>query len=59
MVFYKSMLSDSWWMEVPTSNLELFPIGKIIVACSYNDYVSASKQELPERWIRSSLKGNC
>jgi len=52
MVFYKSMLSDSWWMEIPTSNFDLFPNGKVIVACSYNDYVTASKQELPERWIR-------
>lgn len=52
MVFYKSLLSDNWWMEIPTNNLELFPNGKLIAACSYNDYVIASKQELPDRWIR-------
>lgn len=52
MIFNKSMLSDNWWMEVPTSNTKLFPSGKVITACSYNDYVTASKQELPERWIR-------
>lgn len=52
MVFYKSLISDSWWMEIPTKKTNLYPSGKIIVACSYNDYVSASKQELPEKWIR-------
>jgi arginase family enzyme len=56
MVFYKSMVSDNWWMEIPISNKVLFPSGKMVVACSYNDYVAASKQELPERWIRASLK---
>jgi len=52
MVFYKSQLSDNWWMEIPTNNTSLFPSHKVIVACSYNDYNIASKQELPERWIR-------
>ncbi len=52
MVFYKSMITDNWWMEIPTSNVTLFPKGSVIIACSYNDYVTASKQELPERWIR-------
>jgi arginase family enzyme len=52
LVFNKSLLSDSWWMEIPTSNTHLFPDGKVVVACSYNDYLMASKQELPEKWIR-------
>jgi len=52
MVFYKSLLSDNWWMEIPTNNTSLFPDKKVVVACSYNDYCMASKQELPERWIR-------
>ncbi len=52
MVFNKSLLSDNWWMEIPTSYTDLFPSGKVVVACSYNDYIMASKQELPEKWIR-------
>jgi formiminoglutamase len=52
MVFIKSLLSDNWWMEIPTSNTKLFPSGKVITACSYNDYLLASKQEIPEKWIR-------
>lgn len=52
MVFYKSLSSDSWWMEVPTNNTDLYPAGRVVAACSYNDYVIASKQELPDRWIR-------
>lgn len=57
MVFYKSLQSDNWWMEIPTSNIKLFPSSKILVASSYNDYVLASKQEIPEKWIRIYNKG--
>ncbi len=56
MVFFKSLLSDNWWMEVPTNNIQLYPSRKVIVACSYNDYVAASKQEIPEKWIRTYNK---
>ncbi|RPH33869.1 MAG: hypothetical protein EHM93_03390 [Bacteroidales bacterium] len=56
MVFYKSLLTDSWWMEIPTSKLDIYPTGKFFIACSYNDYVSASKHEVPEKWLRNYTK---
>ncbi|MGI9545179.1 MAG: formimidoylglutamase [Cyclobacteriaceae bacterium] len=56
MTFYKSKLSEKWWMEVS------YPQGKekyarnCIVPCSYSDYEAANKGELPERWISTHAK---
>jgi arginase family enzyme len=48
MTFYKSKVSDKWWMEVEglnvTRNIKIVP-------CSYDDYLAASKGEVPNRWI--------
>lgn len=54
--FYKSKLSEKWWMEVP------YPGGKekyarnSIVPCSYSDYQTAVKGEVPERYINTVAK---
>jgi len=54
--FYKSKMSDKWWMEVP------YPKGKeqyarnCIVPCSYQDYEEATKGEVPERYITTHAK---
>ena len=54
--FYKSKLSEKWWMEVP------FPQGKekyarnCIIPCSYSDYQAATKGDLPERYINTHAK---
>lgn len=56
LVFYKSKLSEKWWMEVP------YPKGKkifdrnSIVPCSYTDYQKAMNGELPERWISTQAR---
>ncbi len=42
-VFLQSRKTNRWWMQLPN---------KKIVACSYNDYLSASRNEIPERWLR-------
>ena len=48
MIFYKSKVSDKWWMEVEglsgENNVKIVP-------CSYDDYLLASKGEVPNRWI--------
>lgn len=56
-VFYKSRRSDRWWMEVP------YPVQKrmkferhCLVPCSYNDYQSACKEEMPDRWWQAYQK---
>ncbi|MTI40220.1 formimidoylglutamase [Fulvivirga lutimaris] len=54
--FYKSKLSEKWWMEVP------FPKGKdkysrnCIIPCSYSDYQMATHGELPDRYITTHAK---
>ncbi len=54
--FYKSKLSEKWWMEVP------YPQGKeryarnCIIPCSYSDYEQASQGELPERYITAHAR---
>jgi formiminoglutamase len=43
-VFIKSKRSNRWWMQLPNGNFE---------PCSYNDYLQASENEIPERWLRA------
>ena len=43
-VFLQSKKTGRWWMQLPN---------KKFIACSYNDYVTASQNEIPERWLRA------
>ncbi len=50
-VFYKSKKSDRWWMEVPCpTNLKSKYERHYLVPCSYRDYQTAMKEEMPDRW---------
>jgi formiminoglutamase len=52
LVFYKSKVTEKWWMEAGTA--DGLPHGRnLIVPCSYADYETASRGEVPERWIRA------
>lgn len=42
-IFLKSKRTNRWWMKLP---------GNQFVPCSYNDYLIASNDEIPERWLR-------
>lgn len=42
-VFLKSKRTNRWWMKLPEGQF---------VPCSYNDYLAASNDEIPERWLR-------
>lgn len=54
--FYKSKLSEKWWMEVPYANGREQYSRNSIVPCSYNDYQTAVKGEVPERYINTLAK---
>ena len=54
-VFYKSKRTDRWWMEVPINERE-FAGSHHIIPCSYKDYQTATKEELPERWWQAMKK---
>ena len=43
-VFLQSKKTGRWWMQLP---------GKKIIACSHKDYLNASSNEIPERWLRA------
>lgn len=43
-VFLQSKKTGRWWMQLPN---------KKIIPCSYKDYVLASRNEIPERWLRA------
>lgn len=54
--FYKSKFSEKWWMEVPyPGGVEKYSRNSI-VPCSYNDYQTAVKGEVPERYISTLAK---
>jgi len=54
-IFYKSMVSERWWLEVPCSNQ---PNKKKIVSCSRKDYDLATQQDIPDRWWKVFHKIN-
>ena len=65
-VFYKSKLSEKWWLEVPFPeekaktgfmNSKKRPYTRnCIVPCSYSDYEKSTKGDVPERWISTYAK---
>ncbi len=54
--FYKSKLSEKWWMEVPYPNGRERYSRNSIVPCSYGDYQTSIKGEVPERYISTIAK---
>ena len=49
LVFYKSMLSDRWWMEIAHARASRGK-NKTLIACSLSDYEKACRLEIPDRW---------
>ena len=43
-VFLQSKKTGRWWMQLPE---------KKYIPCSYNDYLQASSNHIPERWLRA------
>jgi formiminoglutamase len=56
LTFYKSKVSEKWWLEVPYPNGRERYSRNSIVPCSYNDYQIAIKGEVPERYISMLAK---
>jgi formiminoglutamase len=56
LTFYKSKMSEKWWMEVPYPNGRERYARNSIVPCSYTDYQTAIKGEIPERYISTLAK---
>ncbi len=50
--FYKSNISDRWWMEI-TNNITK---KETLIPCSYQDYLEANNQSIPDRWWKTLRK---
>lgn len=56
-VFFKSKKSDRWWMEVPVkASIRTKYERHHFIPCSYKDYQTALKDEIPDRWWQAYQK---
>lgn len=53
MTFYKSRLSEKWWMLVNYGDKMM---DRAYIPCSYEDYTTATHGDFPERWIKAQGK---
>ena len=51
MIFVRSNYTDRWWIEMADSKGIM-----TYAACSYEDYLKANNNEVPERWIMCSAR---
>ncbi|RZJ66412.1 MAG: arginase [Flavobacterium sp.] len=57
LVFYKSDKTDRWWIEIPfLSNVNNKLKRNTLLPCSYDEYLAACNQEIPERWWKAQRK---
>ena len=57
LIFYKSPKSDRWWMNVPYhANFMKKYERHLMLPCDYKDYVTATENEIPERWFQTFQK---
>ena len=47
-IFLQSKKTGRWWMQLPNRQF---------IACSYADYLMASRNDIPERWFRAQERG--
>jgi len=53
--FYKSDKSGRWWMEINVKDNNKTK-RQTLIPCTYKDYLSANRQEIPERWYLNRKK---
>lgn len=57
LVFYKSGLTERWWVEIPFSpNVNNKLKKHTLLPCTYQDYLDACNQDIPERWYKARRK---
>lgn len=54
--FFKSKVTEKWWMEVAYHQPGARYARNSIIPCSYTDYQTATKGEVPERYISTLAK---
>ncbi len=53
--FYKSDKSGRWWMEINLKENNKTK-RRTLIPCTYNDYLTANRQEIPSRWFVNRRK---
>ena len=53
LTFFKSLLTNRWWCEVPSNNSK-----SRVISCTESDYINACNREIPDRWLKILKKLN-
>ncbi len=57
LVFYKSKITERWWLEVPYPPRDGNRFKKShVLPCSYSDYLAACDHEIPDIWLQTYQK---
>jgi len=57
LVFKKSHKTGRWWIEIPfISEVDTKLKKHTLLPCTYSEYVGATNQEIPERWMKARRK---
>ncbi|HIB49474.1 MAG TPA: arginase [Flavobacteriaceae bacterium] len=57
LVFKKSHKTGRWWVELPfISEVDTKLKKHTLLPCTYDEYVAATNQEIPERWLKARRK---
>ncbi|MEM9141453.1 MAG: formimidoylglutamase [Bacteroidota bacterium] len=58
LVFYKSHLTERWWIEVPSIlSSHTKRESSALLPCTEKDYLDACDQIIPDRWFKAYKKG--
>ncbi|MAZ72306.1 MAG: arginase [Flavobacteriaceae bacterium] len=57
LLFKKSHKTGRWWIEIPfISEVDTKLKKHTLLPCTYSEYVGATNQEIPERWMKARRK---
>ena len=57
LIFKKSNKTGRWWIELPfISNIDNKLKSSTLLPCTYGEYLGATNQEIPERWLKARRK---
>ncbi len=59
LIFYKSLKTGRWWIEIPfLPNVNNKLKKHTLLPCMHSDYVRATQGEIPERWYKAYRKNS-
>ncbi len=55
-IFFKSKRTDRWWMQIPNPRSLGNTDNNILIPCTYSDYQTATKGDMPDRFWQALQK---